>query len=370
MFVPTGQWVRWISERSLWRGSGPGGPGAGTLAPGPFHVSPGRSRESRVTTTAAGWQAGAVTATCAVTRLTDGVVTLRAHTAEDADAIVEQSTDPESLRWTTVPRPYSRDDALGWVEGNLRAWAEPGATRSWAIEWDDAGTQRYGGTIDLRPGAAASAGELGFGLHPDARGRGLMSRAVRLVVAHAFSTPVWGVPVSRVHWRAIVGNWGSRRAAWAAGFTFHGTGPGSHPDPHGGPEALDTWIASITPDDPLSPQNPWLSPAPVEGEQVRLRAWRAADVDAVEPRPDDPEHWMPTRSILRRETFPTWVHNRQERMAEGTAGDWCVAGLETDRAPGSVTGFSRGGPHTHPAGAGLQLFPGAPGRGAPKGGGR
>ncbi|WP_392466693.1 hypothetical protein ACF3NS_13715 [Arsenicicoccus cauae] len=41
-----------------------------------------------------------------VTELTDGVVLLRAHTEGDVPAIVEQCTDPESLRWTTVPRPY------------------------------------------------------------------------------------------------------------------------------------------------------------------------------------------------------------------------------------------------------------------------
>lgn len=323
----------------------------------------------------AGWQADAVTdtsqppaahplATPPVITLTDGVVTLRAHSVDDADAIVVQSSDPASLRWTTVPRPYSREDALGWVEHNLGAWTEPGGTRSWAIEWTDgAGSVRYGGTIDLRPGAAPSAGELGFGLHPDARGRGLMSRAIRLVVGHAFATPVWGAPVGRIHWRAVVGNWGSRRAAWAAGFTFHGTIPGSHPDPEGGPVALDTWTASITPGDPLSARTPWLAPTEITGERVRLRPWRPDDVEAIEPR-DDPDHWMPPRSILRRETFPAWLLTRQERMSEGSAVDWCVADLETDRALGSVTLFSRGGPIGDTAELGYQLFPSARGRGA------
>src|SRR6476620_8435019 len=79
--------------------------------------------ESRGTRAYAGWQADAVTdasqppavtspetspETPPVTLLTDGVVTLRAHSVDDADAIVEQSSDPESLRWTTVPRPYAR----------------------------------------------------------------------------------------------------------------------------------------------------------------------------------------------------------------------------------------------------------------------
>ncbi|WP_147068033.1 GNAT family N-acetyltransferase [Terrabacter aerolatus] len=305
-------------------------------------------------------------ATTPVVILSDGVVTLRAHSVDDADAIVEQSSDPASLRWTTVPRPYSRADALGWIERNSAAWAEPGGTRSWAIEWTDGtGAARYGGTIDLRPGAAPSTGELGFGLHPDARGRGLMSRAVRLVVGHAFSTPVWGAPVGRIHWRAVVGNWGSRRAAWAAGFTFHGTIPGSHPDPEGGPLALDTWTASITPGDTLSARTPWLAPTEVTGERVRLRPWRPDDVDAIEPR-DDPDHWMPSRSILRRETFAAWLLTRQERMSEGTAVDWCVADVETDRALGSVTLFSRVGPIGDTAELGYQLFPSARGRGAAK----
>jgi RimJ/RimL family protein N-acetyltransferase len=302
-----------------------------------------------------------------VARLSDGVVTLRAHSPADAEAIVEQSADPDSLRWTTVPRPYSRTHAMTFIEGNLRAWGEPAATRSWAIEWTDpAGTARFAGTIDLRPGAAASVGELGFGLHPDARGHGVMSRAVRLILSHAFEKPVWGVPVTRVHWRAVVGNWGSRRAAWSTGFTFHGTIPASHPDPAGGTEALDTWHASITPDDSFQPRNRWLAPVPLEGDRVRLREWRGEDVEAIEPRDDDPVHWMPARSVLRRETFTTAMLTRLERMADGTALDWCVADRETDRALGNVTLFSRGGPITDAAELGYQFFPSARGRGAAK----
>ena len=93
----------------------------------------------------AGWQADAVTADRQhpspaadsspepAPVLTDGVVTLRAHSLDDADAVVEQSTDPESLRWTTVPRPYSREHAVSFIEGNRRAWGTPDGTRSWAI---------------------------------------------------------------------------------------------------------------------------------------------------------------------------------------------------------------------------------------------
>ncbi len=42
--------------------------------------------------------------------LTDGPVVLRAHRPSDAERVVEQSVDPESVRWTSVPSPYSLED--------------------------------------------------------------------------------------------------------------------------------------------------------------------------------------------------------------------------------------------------------------------
>jgi RimJ/RimL family protein N-acetyltransferase len=307
------------------------------------------------------------TAPGAAPTLTDGVVTLRAHTLDDADGITEQSADPETLRWTTVPRPYGRDDAIAFIESNLETWRSPDSRRTWAIEWvDDAGRRRFGGTIDLRPTGAPSAGELGFGLHPEARGRGLMARSIRLVTAYAFETGGWGRPLSRVHWRAIRGNWASRRAAWAAGLTVHGTIPGSHPDPDGAPDALDTWVGSIAAGEPTEPQAPWFSPPVLEESGLRLRPWRDDDVEAVEA-PDDPTHWVPARGVLRPESYPLWLRTQLERMADGLAVSWCVADAITDRALGSVTLFSRGGPITgDTAEIGYQLFPSARGRGVAK----
>ena len=296
--------------------------------------------------------------------LTDGVVTLRAHSLADVDAILEQCLDPESRRWTTVPREYTREDAVAFVERGRVAWGQPDGVRSWALEWvDDDGRPQFGGTIDLRPGAAPSVGELGFGLHPEARGRGLMSRAVRLVCEYAFETGGWGVAVHRLHWRAIVGNWGSRRTAWACGFTMHATIPESHPDPDGGGSALDTWAASIVAGDPLSPVAPWCTAPVLERDGIRLRPWRASDVGAIEPRDGDPTHWMPARSVLRRETFAGWHQRRLELMASGESVEWCVADGPSDRALGSMALFSRQGPIGDAAEIGYQLFPGARGRG-------
>src|SRR3954452_16432166 len=59
-----------------------------------------------------GWQGSRM----APPTLTDGTVTLRAHRPEDAQGSFEQSRDPLSQRWTTVPVPYTMDDARAFVE--------------------------------------------------------------------------------------------------------------------------------------------------------------------------------------------------------------------------------------------------------------
>src|SRR5689334_8551466 len=144
-------------------------------------------------------------------------VRLRPHSEADLPAMLEQSVDADSVRFTTVPTPYVLDDARRFLtEVVVPGWVQ-GDRLTWAIELSDVAPGNYAGSIDLRlePGQTA---EVGFGLHPRARGRGVMSTALRLVRDHAFD--VRGLRLLR--WRAVVGNWGSRRAAAAAGFRFDG----------------------------------------------------------------------------------------------------------------------------------------------------
>jgi RimJ/RimL family protein N-acetyltransferase len=69
-----------------------------------------------------------------------------------------------------------------------------------------------------------TTGEIGYWAHPEARGRGLMSTAVRLVVGHAF-TPIQqgGLGLRRLTLYAAEGNTASRHVAEANGFTHTGT---------------------------------------------------------------------------------------------------------------------------------------------------
>jgi hypothetical protein len=49
------------------------------------------------------------------TTLSDGVVTLRAWRADDADAVYSACQDEQIQRYTQVPVPYLRSDATGFV---------------------------------------------------------------------------------------------------------------------------------------------------------------------------------------------------------------------------------------------------------------
>lgn len=301
--------------------------------------------------------------------LTDGVVTLRAHRRSDVEAIVEASNDPEMTRWTTIPRPYRKADALRWLAAIQQGWETPGGTRHWAVEWTPEGENapRYAGTVDLRPRAGRLA-QIGYGLHPAARGEGVMARAVRLACSYAFDEGVGDGPVERVHWGAVVGNFASLRVAWATGFVLHGTIPRMegpvYPTADGRLEARDHWVGSLAPDVPMEPQTPWLEVPVLEGEGIRLRPWREDDAGHAEPLAG-PSHHMPSGAAPDDLTFEHWLLVRRERSALGTGIVWCIADAATDRPLGAVLVFDNPGP-IRDVGAelGYFLFPSARGRGA------
>jgi len=151
--------------------------------------------------------------------LSDGVVALRPWTEADAPAIVECiDGDPEIGRWLDqVPQPYSLDDALGYIRG--------AGEQSFAIL--EAGDAAVLGSIGVRWNEAGDIGEVGYWLCAGARGRGVATRAVRLVSAWALARG----GIGRLQLRAAVGNDASRRVAERAGFTFEGVLRSAHWSP-------------------------------------------------------------------------------------------------------------------------------------------
>lgn len=284
-----------------------------------------------------------------VPRLSDGVVTLRAHRPDDVPRMVEQCRDPGSVRWTTVPSPYTHADAAGFL-GELvpRAW-DTGTAAYLAAEHEG----RFVGTIDLRFADDGTA-EVGFGLHPDARGRGVGRRMLTLALDWGFAER--GLAV--VRWRAERGNWASRRVAWATGFSFGPTVPGLLIQRG---ERRDAWTGWLGRDDDRVPTTRWLDPVVLERDGVRLRPWRAADGPTLVEAAHDPvlRDGIPGSPLpVAVDEVEDYLLRVHEATAEGRRVAWCVTDAATDEVLGNVAvfGFDDGsaevGYWAHPRGRG------------------
>ncbi|MBT0770310.1 GNAT family N-acetyltransferase [Kineosporia sp. J2-2] len=267
-----------------------------------------------------------------VPQLTDGLVTLRELRDDDVDTIVAYCNDPAMERWTTVPWPYRREHAVEYVVAGRRSWAE-GSRFDFGIEYEG----RLVGAVDLRRPVLPALAEIGFALAPQARGRGLMARALRLVLP-------WGARqgIEVVQWRANAGNWASRRAAWSVGFTVQGTLPGLLE--HRG-TIVDGWLASmrLTPGAPLLPAHPWFDPVTVTGHAVRLRAARDSDVPRFVQGLSDPEcrWWLPGMrdKAFTDEEARAQLRRNRENEATGKSLSWVVTDADRDVMLGEVVVF-------------------------------
>ncbi|MEA2494708.1 MAG: hypothetical protein QOJ29_2619 [Thermoleophilaceae bacterium] len=142
--------------------------------------------------------------------LTDGVVTLRPWRRADAAELVECiNGDAEITRWLDqVPQPYRTKDALAYIRGIGES--------TFAITQADTG--RVLGSVGIRFSESGDVGEIGYWLRADARGRGTIARALRVICEWAFERP----GVARLQLRADVDNVPSRRSAEKAGFRLEG----------------------------------------------------------------------------------------------------------------------------------------------------
>jgi RimJ/RimL family protein N-acetyltransferase len=113
--------------------------------------------------------------------LSDGDITVRGLRESDVPAIVAACQDPEIPRWTRVPSPYTREDAERFV---AVAAAEAAAGEGIALAVADAG-DRLVGTVGLMGLDDGDSGEIGYWTAPEARGRGVTTRAVVLLRAWA-----------------------------------------------------------------------------------------------------------------------------------------------------------------------------------------
>ena len=122
--------------------------------------------------------------------------------------------DPEIARWVTIPQPFEPSDADAFIENALTMWRD-GTGAPFAIV--DALTDGLLGAV-TRFGPEGHQATFGLWLAPDARGRGVGARSLRLVSDWTFSTTA----AIRLDAFIMVGNEASDRMVERAGFRREG----------------------------------------------------------------------------------------------------------------------------------------------------
>ena len=126
---------------------------------------------------------------------------------DDVEWITRACQDTEIQRWTLVPRPYTREHAVGFVEtgaGEFRNWAIRHATENEPVGMISIHS------VDETTGIA----DIGYWVAPWGRRRGIASAAVGIVVEEARRLGT----AHTVEARVAVTNIASRRTVESCGF--------------------------------------------------------------------------------------------------------------------------------------------------------
>jgi RimJ/RimL family protein N-acetyltransferase len=144
-------------------------------------------------------------------QLEDDAIVLRPFTLDDVPAIVAACQDPEILYWIPViPRPYTDQHARDFVRGE---WSTD-LGQQFAITEDGA----LVGSIGMRVNDVNRNGHIGYWCAPEARGRGITTRALRLVCTFGFEE----LRLGRLELITDPDNHASQRVAEKVGFSREG----------------------------------------------------------------------------------------------------------------------------------------------------
>jgi RimJ/RimL family protein N-acetyltransferase len=147
--------------------------------------------------------------------LTDGVVTLRQWQPGDENALVDAiDGDPEITQWLElIPQPYGETEAHAWIAAATKMWAD-GSASPFAVL---AAGEVVGGCGISWFDREHGVGDIGYWMRADMRGRGFVTRAVKIAARWAFDCGC-----ERLQLRADTENADSLRVAERAGFTHEG----------------------------------------------------------------------------------------------------------------------------------------------------
>jgi ribosomal-protein-alanine N-acetyltransferase len=149
--------------------------------------------------------------------LRDGPTALRPWRDSDVSALVAACQDPEIARWTRVPENYGEADARVYLLQRYGA-IHAGTLAPFAIVAASEYNLLLGSISLMRLEWEHARGEVGYWLAAQARGRGHITRAVRLICRWGFDS----LALERIDLLAATGNTASQRVAERAGFTREG----------------------------------------------------------------------------------------------------------------------------------------------------
>jgi RimJ/RimL family protein N-acetyltransferase/nitrite reductase/ring-hydroxylating ferredoxin subunit len=203
--------------------------------------------------------------------LSDGVITLRAFRAEDAPAINAACQDREIQRWVPMlPAPYTEADARAFILMTLQAWHD-GTGCEFAIV--DAADGRFLGAVGLHLGPNQRRHSIGYWVAPQARRRGVASRAVRLLSRWAFDR----FGTQRLALWTLPGNVASQAVAESNGFRYEGMVRNWAVDRDD--NLIDALMFAMTPDD-LADQVALEAGAVAQARTARAQATAASAAGA------------------------------------------------------------------------------------------
>jgi len=151
-----------------------------------------------------------------VTSLSDGDIRLEPLTAEHADAMDALARDDDVARFTRVPDPVPDGFGARWVERYTRGRDER-TNEGFAIVDSESG-DFLGFMALVNLNLAAEEAEAGYIVASHARGRGVGTRALRLLTAWAFDE----LPLERIELLIDIENSPSEIVAQRCGYTREG----------------------------------------------------------------------------------------------------------------------------------------------------
>lgn len=258
---------------------------------------------------------------------------LRPWNSSDADAVYEACQDPDIVRWTTVPSPYTREHAAGFTgsSGSV-AWDRMSGVHFAVTDAATGAVLASCGLVDVDH--SDSTAEVGYWVAPWARRQGVATAATRAVTWWATTD----LGARRVSLEAAAGNYGSQQVAADAGFTREGVhrSKAARFD-----ERYDMVMFSFLPGDRAGDRTggipPWPAIAPVSGS-VRLRKFHDHDVSMALDLSTDP-YVPPIGTLPARATRAealSWVQRQRHRHIDGAGFSFAIADLATDRALGGI----------------------------------